>query len=212
MSSAFYVCCIYSSSRQILSLICLFVWFDSLRPSQQSFSYIRTSFLGWTSTKQGLMCLVQGHKAVTLVRLEPKALRSRVKHSTTEPLRSQFYHGSNHYEPCSDCALGSSLIWAHIVCNIGYLRALADEWSRQQSWLAGKGINVHAQLPSWAGRLVFHLVLNLHLHSNFVLSSKGSDETVRMRRFNISCAQKRLMDYPIHIDTILKYRIVHFVF
>ena len=37
---------------------------------------------------QGLMCLVQGHNAVTLVRLEPAALRSRVKHSTTEPLRS----------------------------------------------------------------------------------------------------------------------------
>ena len=34
------------------------------------------------------MCLPQGHNAVTPVRLEPAALRSRVKHSTTEPLRS----------------------------------------------------------------------------------------------------------------------------
>ena len=34
------------------------------------------------------MCLAQGHNAVTPVRLEPAALRSRVKHSTTEPLRS----------------------------------------------------------------------------------------------------------------------------
>ena len=34
------------------------------------------------------MCLAQGYNAVTLVRLEPVALRSRVKHSTTEPLRS----------------------------------------------------------------------------------------------------------------------------
>ena len=33
------------------------------------------------------MCLAQGHNAVTPVRLEPAALRSRVKHSTTEPLR-----------------------------------------------------------------------------------------------------------------------------
>ena len=33
------------------------------------------------------MCLAQGpHNAVTPVRLEPTALRSRVKHSTTEPL------------------------------------------------------------------------------------------------------------------------------
>ena len=30
----------------------------------------------------------QGHNAVTPVRLEPAAPRSRVKHSTTEPLRS----------------------------------------------------------------------------------------------------------------------------
>ena len=28
-------------------------------------------FLGWTSTKQGLMCLAQGHIAVPTVRLEP---------------------------------------------------------------------------------------------------------------------------------------------
>ena len=34
------------------------------------------------------MCLAQGHKAVTPVRLEPAAPRSHVKHSTTEPLRS----------------------------------------------------------------------------------------------------------------------------
>ena len=34
------------------------------------------------------MCLAQGHNAVTPVRLEPTALRSRVKHSTTEPLGS----------------------------------------------------------------------------------------------------------------------------
>ena len=34
------------------------------------------------------MCLAQGHNAVTPVRLEPASPRSRVKHSTTEPLRS----------------------------------------------------------------------------------------------------------------------------
>ena len=45
-------------------------------------------FLGWTSTKQGLMFLAQGHNAETLVRLKPTALRSPVKHSTTEMLRS----------------------------------------------------------------------------------------------------------------------------
>ena len=34
------------------------------------------------------MCLAQGHNAVTPVRLEPTTPRPRVKHSTTEPLRS----------------------------------------------------------------------------------------------------------------------------
>ena len=36
------------------------------------------------------MCLAQGHNAVMPVRLEPAALRSRIKHSTTEPLRSLY--------------------------------------------------------------------------------------------------------------------------
>ena len=36
------------------------------------------------------MCLAQGHNAVTPVRLKPAAPRSRVKHSTTEPLHSPF--------------------------------------------------------------------------------------------------------------------------
>ena len=34
------------------------------------------------------MSLAQGHKSVKLVRLEPATPRSRVKHSTTEPLCS----------------------------------------------------------------------------------------------------------------------------
>ena len=45
-------------------------------------------FLGSTGTKQGLMCLAQGHKTVRPVRLETATPQSRVKHSTTEPLRS----------------------------------------------------------------------------------------------------------------------------
>ena len=45
-------------------------------------------FLGWTSTKQGLMCLAQGHNTVTPVRLEPATSRSWVKHFTNELLHS----------------------------------------------------------------------------------------------------------------------------
>ena len=40
------------------------------------------------------MCLAQGHNAVMLVRLEPTSPLSRVKRSTTEPLRSHNCHNS----------------------------------------------------------------------------------------------------------------------
>ena len=39
--------------------------------------------------------LAQGHNAVMPVRLEPAALQSRVKYSTTEPLSTQFQSYSN---------------------------------------------------------------------------------------------------------------------
>ena len=56
---------------------------------QQSFSYKEGwVFLCRTSTKLGSMCLAQGHNAATPMRLEPVAPGSRVRHSTTEPLRS----------------------------------------------------------------------------------------------------------------------------
>ena len=44
--------------------------------------------MGWISTKLGLMCLSQEHNAVTQVRFEPGAPRSRVQRATTEPLHS----------------------------------------------------------------------------------------------------------------------------
>ena len=36
-------------------------------------------------------CSTSGHNVVTPMRLEPAALRYRVKHSTTEPLRSRVH-------------------------------------------------------------------------------------------------------------------------
>ena len=65
--------------------ICL-IWFFTSH--QQSFSYKGTGLPGLNQYLARINVLAQGHKAVTLVRLEPAALRSRVKHSTTEPLRS----------------------------------------------------------------------------------------------------------------------------
>ena len=66
----------------------LFLFFDSLDPINNLSVMLGQVFLGWTSSKLGLMCLAQGHNAAMPVRLEPMAPRSPVKHSTTEPLRS----------------------------------------------------------------------------------------------------------------------------
>ena len=74
-----------------LSWLCyLFVWFD-FYVAVNNFSVMsRRVFLGWTSTKQGLMCLAQGHNTVMLAMLKPVTPRSWDKPSTTEPLRSHF--------------------------------------------------------------------------------------------------------------------------
>ena len=77
-----------SNEAHTVLFVCLFVWFDSLRLINNLSVIKGWVFLGWTSTKLGLMCLAQGHNAVTSVRLEPVAPRSRVKHSTTKPLGS----------------------------------------------------------------------------------------------------------------------------
>ena len=66
----------------------LIILFDSLRPINNLSVKQGRVFLGWTSNKLGLMCLAQGHNTVMPVSAKPAAPRSRVKHSTTEPLRS----------------------------------------------------------------------------------------------------------------------------
>ena len=65
------------------------IWFSTSQSTIFSVMSGRV-FLGWTSTKQGLMCLAQGHNTLTPVRLEPAILQSPVKHSTTKPLGSLF--------------------------------------------------------------------------------------------------------------------------
>ena len=65
----------------------LFVWFDSL-PHINNLSVKQGRVnLGWTSTKQELMCLAQGPKRSDAGEAWTRG-PSRVKHSTTEPLRS----------------------------------------------------------------------------------------------------------------------------
>ena len=83
--------------------MCLFVWFDSLRLINNHLVIKGRVFLGWTSTKLGLMILLKDHNAVMQVRLKPAAPQSRVKHSTTEPLRSNSFRNtlwvSNRLDP-----------------------------------------------------------------------------------------------------------------
>ena len=74
-----------------------FVGFESLRPITNLSVINGRVFLGWTSNKLGL-----GHNTVTPVRLEPAALRSRVKHSTTESLRSFNQWIDNTFQPGYD--------------------------------------------------------------------------------------------------------------
>ena len=59
---------------------------------QQSFSYKGTGLLRLNQYYARINVLAQGHKAVTPRRLEPAAPLSRVKHSTTESLRSLKVH------------------------------------------------------------------------------------------------------------------------
>ena len=56
-----------------------------------SFSYIGTGLPWLNQYLVRINVLAEGYNAVTLVRLQPMAPLSSVKHSTTEPLRSLFY-------------------------------------------------------------------------------------------------------------------------
>ena len=42
-------------------------------------------------------------------------------------IQTNFDLWSKHYEARSDCSQGSSLIWVHIVCNIGHQSV--DQWA-----------------------------------------------------------------------------------
>ena len=70
-----------------------FVWFDSLGSSQQFLFMSEQVFMGWTSAKQLIKCLVHRHNRVTLpaVRLIPVALQPHSKLLPTEPLHRSYW-------------------------------------------------------------------------------------------------------------------------
>ena len=95
-------------------------------------------FLGWTSTKQGLMCLAQGHNTVPWVRLEPATPYSRVKHSATEPLRylPEPWAQASQSEVlwCSDVRSSQSVIRYSTICFKQHLLNcwLVIHWTSQE--------------------------------------------------------------------------------
>ena len=77
---------IYSTVNNLSKVfsVCFCFFYLILYVSANKFSVMSGwVFLVWTSTKQGLMCLAQGHNAVTQVRLEPATPRFE---SSTLPL------------------------------------------------------------------------------------------------------------------------------
>ena len=60
------------------------------------------------------MCLAQGQNTARQVRLEPSAPRSRVKHSTTEPLHSLHTQSKKADEDSSHLGLYLYKITAHV--------------------------------------------------------------------------------------------------
>ena len=79
--------------------VCLFVLFDSLRPINNFSVRQGRVFLGGTSTKLGIMCLAQGHNAVTPVRLEPTLYTKRIHVTLATADRRRC---SVRYQLCSD--------------------------------------------------------------------------------------------------------------
>ena len=68
-----------------------FVLFDLILYAPSTIFQLNRDGSSWVepALSQDKCVLLKDHSAVTPVRLEPAALRSRVKHSTTEPLRSR---------------------------------------------------------------------------------------------------------------------------
>ena len=109
------------SSRQPRWMIC-FVWFDSLRHINNLSVKQGQVFLGWTSTKLACSRTTTRYagEAPTLVS------RSRVKHSTTEPLHSPRWmsHQSSSYWSSTVCLNRKINCMLFILTFFSYLQIL----------------------------------------------------------------------------------------
>ena len=115
-----------------ISMMCFFVLFDLiLNVPVNNFSVMSGRvFMGWTSTKQGLMWLAQGHNTVMPMGLEPATPRSRVKQYVwcyTSDVYARLSYGMSRF--CYEPSLSSILsVWAQQML----------WWDCMHLWLAEK--------------------------------------------------------------------------
>ena len=126
------------------------------------------------------MCLAQGHNSVTPVRLEPLALRSRVKHSTTKPLRSLCSILTTvNINICFGCVKETS----HLAVSL-HTQNLMFDWGKL------------ARQTNFGGALLFSACLSVRCrgHSNLIIFNSISPKFhIWIASIKLSCfAQRRI--------------------
>ena len=124
--------------QKIFNFVCLIRFFTS----QSTIFQLCQDGSSWV---EPVLSKAQGHNAVTPVRLKPAALRSRVKHSTTEPLHS-------HIQLCfSSLCLLLTLGGALIKKLLWDLNKINEQWheiSNNVVCVTNKGSNQPAHMRS----------------------------------------------------------------
>ena len=130
------------------------IWFDSLHPINNLSVMWGQVFLGWTSTKLGLFCLAQGHNPVTLVRLEPAAPQSWVKHSTTALPNHSLRDDIFHYYPLWDCDI--YFIMRNIISIYFTFIPLSMLWEVPREFTASLLIIIYRH--EWSNKIMLQLI------------------------------------------------------
>ena len=211
-------------------LFCV-IWFFTSH--QQYFSYKGTGIPGLNQYWAGLMCLAQEHNALTLVRLEPAAPRSRVKHSTTEPQRSQFNTAVSHHSPGLSMTYGKTAggtIFKRAVRISGFVATveilikiflwLYDEWPKSQLWISSfvyEPRDLAVPFIELYGVLIFEREERIKSDPNgrLHLMSKGETKTKSEKKnaaqafcndFSSSCSPSNKINSWPDAETIYQWR------
>ena len=88
---------------------------------------------------------------------------------------------NEHYEPWSDCFYGSSLIWVHIIFNIGYLN---KQMSEQMTFVLKDGKTIKCMLsfiPELMKGWFSHFVHKSESLAKILMKPKGSQQQLLCR-------------------------------